>query len=63
MATIVYYTNKIWNVLMLAHCDNIATMSTMATMATMLFPDTLFINLGNTKAWLYGTYERMQTYY
>ena len=25
---------------MLAHCDNIATMSTMSTMATMQIPDT-----------------------
>ena len=31
---------KIWYVLMLAHCDNIATMSTMSTMATMQIPDT-----------------------
>ena len=36
---------KIWYVLMLAHCDNIATMSTMSTMATMQIPDTLLIVL------------------
>ena len=35
-----YGQNNIWNVLMLAHCGNIDTMSTMSTLATMLFPDT-----------------------